>query len=197
MAEFKKPDLNAPRFRVSAPGIFGKNDHFYKIFKKKFPQYSKLPNKEIKAIINEFNGRLWKGAVEFRDGVELPQGLGNIFVGTCSSPKIRYNSDFGNSIKNNTLTRLKNYESDGYLAKIFYTNYASKYQFVFRDLWEFKGTRDFTRTVSSTYPENWKKYIVVENGLLISKLYKKAKKKAYAMDIPKLIANDYNEFNLD
>jgi hypothetical protein len=195
MKEFKKPDLKAPRFRVNKPGILGPK--FYIAFKKKFPQYAKIPNNELKSIIYEYNGNLWKGVIEHRDGIELPQGLGNMFIGTCSSPKIRYNSDFRSSIKNDTLTRLKNYESAGFLAKIFYTNYASKYLFAFREFWEFKGTRDFTRTVSSTYPINWKKYIVVENTLLISKLYKKAKNKVYGKDLPQTLPLNYNEFNLD
>ena len=195
MRKFKKPDLNAPRFKADRPGIL--TNKFYKDFKKKFPKYSSYTDSQLGDIIREYNGRIWEAAVEYREGVELPEGLGNIFIGSCSSPKKTYNSDFGASIKNNILTRLKNYESNGYLAKIFYTNYASKYLFAYREFWEFKGTRDFTRTVSSTYPENWKKYIVVENTLLISKLYKKVKNKIFAMDAPKTIAVDYNEFNLD
>lgn len=195
MKEFRKPDVKAPRFRIDRTSLL--NIDFCKAFRKKFPKYASVSNKEIKDIVNTFNGLLWQGVIEHRDGIELPEGLGNIFIGTCSSPKIRYNSDFGSSIKNNELTRLKNYESAGYLAKIFYTNYASKYVFQFRELWEFKGTRDFTRMVARTYPENWKKYIVVENTLLVSKLYKKAKIKNWAKDLPVLINRDYNEFNLD
>jgi len=195
MREFKKPDVKAPRFRAKKLGLL--NQKFYEAFKKKFPKYNDIPNEQIRAIVREYNTQLWNAAIEYRDGVELPESLGNVFVGTCNSPKIKYNSDFGKSIKDNVLTRIKNYESDGYLAKIFYTNYASKYSFVFRDLWEFKGTRDFTRKVSEVYPENWKKYIVVENDLLISKLYKKARIKNFAIDAPQTVNENYNEFNLD
>jgi hypothetical protein len=195
MINFKKPDLKAPRFRANSPGILGAK--FYIDFRKKFPEYKNIPNCKIRDIIYEYNGQLWNGVIEHRDGIELPQGLGNMFIGTCSSPKIRYNSDFGSSVKNNILTRIKNYESAGFLAKIFYTNYASKYGFPFREFWEFKGTRDFTRKVSSTYIINWKKYIVVENTLLISKLYKKAKNKLYGKDVPQTLPLSYNEFNLD
>jgi len=195
MTEFKKPDLKAPRFRSDRPGIL--NHTFYPAFRKKFPKYASATNSEIRNVVREYNTQLWNGVIEYRDGVELPQGLGNMFIGTCNKPKIRYNSNFGESIKNNVLTRIKNYESDGYLAKIFYTNYASKYLFAFREFWEFKGYKDFTNGVSKSYPENWKKYIMIENGRLISKLYKKASKKIFAMDQPKIIAADYNEFNLD
>jgi len=195
MKEFKKPDLNAPRFRTNRLGLL--NKPFRESFRKKFPKYANVSDKEINSIIREFNKQLWNGVIEFRDGIELPQGLGNVFIGTCNSPKIKYNSDFATSIKRNVLTRLKNYESDSYLAKIFYTNYATKYRFAFRELWEFKGDRDFTRSVSKEYKKNWKKYIVVENNLLISKLYKKARIKNFAIDTPLVLPDDYNEFNFD
>lgn len=195
MGNFRKPDVKAPRFRANRTGLL--NANFCKLFRKKFPKYADLSDDQIKEIVRVFNTQLWKGVIEYRDGIELPEGLGNVFVGTCSSPKIRYNSDFGASIKNDILTRIKNYESDGHIAKVFYTNYATKYLFAYREFWEFKGDRDFTRTVSKEYRENWKKYIVVENTLLISKLYKKAKNKNYAIDLPKTVAEDYNEFNLD
>jgi hypothetical protein len=172
-------------------------NRFYKDFKKKFPKYKNYTDKQLGEIIFDYNGRLWNAAIEYRDGVELPEGIGNIFIGSCNSPTRKYNSDFGSSIKNNVLTRIKNYETNGFLAKIFYTNYATKYLFAFREFWEFKGTRDFTRTVSATYQENWKKYIKVENNMLISKLYKKANRKIFAMDNALSIADDYNEFNLD
>jgi len=194
MKEFKKPDVKAPRFRVKGKGLL--NTPLYNAFKLKFPEH-KINGKEIRNIVREYNTQLWNGVIEYRDGVELPQRLGNVFLGTCSSPKIRYNSDFESSIKNNTLTRLKNYDSSNFLAKIFYTNYVSKYRFAFRELWTFKGTRDFTRMVAKTYPEQWKKYIVVENYMLISKLYKKARNKNYGRDIPIKINVEYNEFNLD
>lgn len=195
MGDFKKPDVKAPRFRVNRATLL--NKEFYNAFRLKFPKYADVSDDVIVEIIRQYNTLLWEGVIEHRDGIELPEGLGNVFIGTCNRPKVRYNSDFGESIKNNVLTRLKNYESDGYLAKIFYTNYATKYLFAFRELWEFKGCRDFTRTVSKTYPINWKKYIMVENGRLISKLYKKVKIKNWAKDQPKIIAEDYNEFNLD
>jgi len=194
MKEFKKPDVKAPRFRVKGVGLL--NRVFYKSFRLKHPEH-KITDKEINDIVREYNIQLWNGAIEYRDGIELPQRLGNMFVGTCDSPRIRYNSDFGSSIKDNMLTRLKNYDSSNFLAKIFYTNCVSKYKFAFRELWEFKGTRDFTRTVAKTYPEQWKKYIVVENTMLISKLYKKAQNKNYGRDLPTIISDDYNEFNLD
>lgn len=195
MRVFRKPDVKAPRFRMPRPGLLNKD--FYKAFRKKFPEHSKLKDLEISNIIREYNTQLWKGVINNRDGIELPENLGNIIIGSCNSPKIKYNSDFGESIKNDVLTRLKNYDSDSFLAKIFYTNCANKYAFAFREFWEFKGCRDFTRETSKEYKLNWKKYIMIENGRLISALYRKAKFKLRLQDRPIIISEDYNEFNLD
>jgi hypothetical protein len=66
----------------------------------------------------------------------------------------------------------RNWESDNYLAKLFYTNYYdSKYGFKFHEIWAFKGCREFTKEIGKAYPENWKKYIQVDHTLKISKLY--------------------------
>ena len=148
-------------------------------------------------IIATFNGKVWQEVIDNRNGIELPESLGNIFVGTCRSPIVRTNSDFGSSNKSLIHTRLKNYETNGHLAKIFYSNYSSKYAFLFREIWEFKGTRDFTRSVSAAYRKDWKKYIVVENDRLISKLYNKARNKQWSIENSKIIPENYNEFEFD
>lgn len=195
MASYKKPDVKAPRFRIDSPGIL--DEKFYKAFKKKYPQYQKYSNKELGDIISMFNGKLWQEVIDNRDGIELPESLGYIFVGTCPSPIVRKNSDFGESNKTLVHTRIKNYETNGYLAKIFYSNYSSKYVFMFREIWEFKGARQFTRAVSAAYRKDWKKYIVVENDRLISKLYKKVKAIQWSIENSKIIPENYNEFEFD
>lgn len=91
----------------------------------------------------------------------------------------------------------RNFESDNYIAKVFYTNYASKYQFRNRELWQFKGERDFTRTVAETYPVNWKRYIQVENFQLINKLYQNSKGREYYAKKLETDLIDYNEFDMD
>ena len=196
--DFKKPDLKAPRRREGSHNILQHNE-FYKDFKLKYPEFELVPDKELKKIIKIFNESLWNHALHNRDGVELPEHLGYIFIGTCSSPKV-YNTDFGKSIKNNDIRyRLKNFESDNYLAKIFYTNFSTKYKFKNRMLWKFTAVRDFKRSVSKVYPDNWKKYVQVENGKNISKYLNSYYKEQW---IEKQI-NDfvidplYNEFDLN
>ena len=49
MKKFKKPDLNAPRFRNKSMSIL--NSHLLKDFKKRYPEYKNLSIQEFKKII--------------------------------------------------------------------------------------------------------------------------------------------------
>jgi len=139
---------------------------------------------------------MYNEAIRSRDGVEFPEGLGFIFIGTCRPPK-KPRPDFIKSIEYQTKLHCRNFESDNYMAKIFYTNYANKYKFRNRELWQFKGIRDFTRLVSKTYPENWKMYLQVENFEMINKYFKKGQIKEYFAKKLKSDILEYNEFEMD
>ena len=82
---FKKPDLNAPRYREKVLGLL--NADLINEFKEKNPIYSKIDNNKLKNIIKLFNGRIWEEVIKNRHGVELPDSLGYIFIGTCPAAK--------------------------------------------------------------------------------------------------------------
>lgn len=190
----KKPDLKAPRFRPTRKGLL--NEKFCKKFKDKYPQYKDIPDAQIKSILLRFNIKLWEEAITYRDGVELPENLGYIFIGTCNPAK-KQNTDYVNSLKYDMQVSHRNFSSDNYLAKIFYTNFSNKYRLMDREIWQFKGARDFTRSVAKNYPENWKKYIKVENYMLINELFKKRTFKNKCIAEVAELTIEYNEFDLN
>jgi hypothetical protein len=193
-SKIRKPDLNAPRFRPKRTSLL--NEAFYTRFKKKYPQYKDVSNKLLKSVIVGFNKKLWETVIEYRDGVELPENIGYIFIGTCNPAK-KNNPDYIKSLKYNQQVSHRNFASDNHLAKIFYTNFNNKYRLVDREIWQFKGERDFTRAVGREYPENWKKYIRVEPYMLINELYKKRMfRNNYIKEVSEL-TKDYNEFDLN
>lgn len=191
--EYKKPDLNAPRYRPKKLNLT--NVDFYKRFIEENPKYSNLTLQEFKQIIHVFNGKIWKGVIDLRDGVQLPEQLGYLFIGSC--PRKKSNVDYDKSRKYGVVLQHQNWESDQYSAKIFYTNYETKYRFRNHDLWGFKGVRDFTRSVGKTYPQEWKKYIQVDNLIRVSRLFRTEKfKQSKKEELVDLLKN-YDEFNLD
>jgi hypothetical protein len=182
---FKKPDLNAPRYREKRLGLL--NSETFKEFKEKKPLYSKIDNDKLKLIIKTYNQKLCKTVIENRDGVELPDSLGYLFLGTCPSAKTS-NADYALSHKHGKVLQNKNWDTDGNLGKIFYTNWSTKYRFKNRELWRFVACRDFKRAVAKEYPKNWTKYVVMKNKFRVAHLYDSTPEKT------KETLKNYNEF---
>jgi hypothetical protein len=110
MKEFKSPDLKAPRYRPKVYTIMNKK--FFESFKKKYPKYKNMDDKELRKIIKYFNNTFYQTVIDTRDGVQLPEQIGWIFIGTCQSPK-KHNTDFAKSKKYGVSVTNKNWETDG------------------------------------------------------------------------------------
>jgi len=165
---FKKPDVKAPRFRFKRKAFL--NKEVIAEFKEKFPMYKNIDNDILKKIIKKFNENLWEGVIEYRDGVELPSSLGFIFIGTCP-PRKTLNTNYALSAQYGKVLQNQNWETDGNVGKIFYTNWSSKYRFKNRELWRFEAVRKFKRSVAKTYPKNWNRYVFMKNKFKVTQLY--------------------------
>jgi hypothetical protein len=66
----------------------------------------------------------------------------------------------------------RNWESDNYLAKIFFTTFGNKFRYKNNELWGFEPHRDFKRTLAKVYPLKWKQYVEVDPHLKISNIYR-------------------------
>jgi hypothetical protein len=196
MREFKKPNLKAPRYRPKIYNVL--NPDLLTQFKEKYPKYDKLDYSTFKKIIRESSKKIWESVVEYRDGVELPEGLGYLFVGTCISNNSKTeNINYGKSIKYGLKVTNNNLDSDGTLAKIFYTNYPVKYKVLDREIWVFLPCRNFKRYVSKTYADNWNRYIKMENKMKVSNLYTINFMKDLQQRADNEKIKDYNEFDID
>ena len=187
ISNFNKPDLKAPRYRNKTLGILNKET--FKEFKDKRPLYSHIDDSKLKNIIKLYNRALWEGVIEHRDGVELPDSLGYIFIGTCPPAKT-VNIDYSKSNEYGKVLRNKNWETDGNIGKIFYTNWSTKYRFKNRELWSFTACRDFKRSVAKEYPNNWTKYVKMQSKMKVSHLYDPNSKNTNKA------LKDYDEFEI-
>jgi hypothetical protein len=192
MKEAVKRNLKGPRYR--APRLNTLSDEWVDQIKSSFDCLVK-DSEVIKEIIVSLNEEIKDIIINTRDGIELPEQLGYIFLGTCQ-PKIRKNVDFKTTDHYLKVIQHRNWESDNYLAKIFYSNYESKYKFKFHELWGFKACRSFTREVGKKYPENWKMYIQVDHTLKVSRLYRSYLKDVNRVIIDKERLEDYNPLEL-
>lgn len=192
--KYNKPDLNAPRYRPKKLNLT--NQEVFEQFIQENPRFASLTATQFKEVIKSFNGKIWNQVIESRDGVELPEQLGYLFIGTCPR-KHNDNPDRVKSIQYGVKVQNQNWESDQYVAKIFYTNFETKYRFKHHEMWGFTGVRDFKRTVAKTYPKEWKKYVQVDNLVKVSLLFRKQKFKDFKKQETARLLDEYDEFNLD
>ena len=85
ISNFKAPDLNAPRYREKVLSLL--NSELIKEFKDKYPIYESIDDLKLKKIIRLYNTKLWEEVIDSREGVELPDSLGYLFIGTCPAAK--------------------------------------------------------------------------------------------------------------
>lgn len=193
MKTIRKPDLNGPRFRHKRISILTRET--LNGLQEKFPQYADLTLPEFKAIIMGFNKKLSEGIIENRNGAELPEGLGYIFMGTCPPPK-KKNVDFKRSVDFGAEATFRNWDSDNNLLKIFYTNHNTKYPFHNKQVWAFKASKPFRKAASDAYKENWAKYIVINPEQKISAMFDRHRKKEYVKNMKPVIPEGYDEFKI-
>jgi len=193
MKPIKKPNVKGPRFRERRMSVLTKDT--LKKFKKKYPEYGDLSLAQFKEIVKVFNNNITEGVIENRNGIELPEGLGYIFMGTCPTPK-KKNVDYNKSIKYGVETTYRNWDSDNNLLKIFYTNYKSKYSFQNKQVWAFKAVKHFRSRASAAYKEDWTKYIRVDPTSKISAMFKRQRKREYMENRKPDIPKGYDEFKL-
>ena len=193
MREFKKPDVTAPRFRPAVYNVL--NKEFFESFKKKYSKYKDLDNSDLKNIIKKFNYAVYNKVIDVRDGVQLPESIGWLFIGTCQQSK-KQNVNYAKSLKYGVSVSNNNWETDGKLAKIFFTNYAPKHKIKNREFWGFTACRNFKRSVAKTYPENWNMYIVVDATKKLNLTYSNAVYRDRKNKETELALKQYNDSDL-
>lgn len=194
MTSIKNPDLKAPRFRHEFVNIM--TNKLLEKIQSKTSKANDLTLSDVRKVIKSFNGAMCKEVINSRDGIELPEALGNIYVGTCPPPK-RKNIDMKKSIELGVRVEHRNWDTDGHIGKVIYSIYGNKYRFKHSEIWSFKTGREFKRAVASNYPENWMMYKKIENNRLISSQIKQRIKTELVLNRSNYIPDNYNEFDLD
>lgn len=192
--DFRKPDLKAPRFRPKSVHVL--NIELFKKFKKKFPEHN-ITYEEFRNIVCTYNQELADAIIEYRDGIELPESLGHIFIGSCPTMTKRINVDYKKSAQYGVVTQHRNWDSDNKVMKIFFTNHQVRYKLKNREIWAFVANRSFKRKASKLYLEDYTKYMYINNNKKISMLFKEGINKMHKnMQKLRIASEDYNEFDI-
>lgn len=192
---YKKPDLNAPRYREKVFSVL--NSKLLEEFKEKYPDYKNVDLNHFKDIVKQFNESVWKEVIENRDGVELPDGIGFLFIASTPASKHKNNINFKESAKLGVTVHNQNWETDNRLAKIMYSNYHAKYRFAFRDMWAFHAVRQFKRTVAQTFADNHTRYVQLSDTVRVGDIFTKVVNRKIETRKYNDSIDEYNEFELD
>ena len=149
----------------------------------------------MRKIIKRFNEQVCNTVVEKRDGIQLPEQIGWLFIGACESSK-KQNIDYAKSNKYGIRVTNNNWNTDGRLAKIFFTNYAPKHKMKNREFWGFVACRNFKRSVAKAFSENWNTYIIVDYTIQLKLNYQKNFLKNLTIKEQKNGLKSYNEFDI-
>ena len=191
---FNKPDLKGPRFRPKRKNFI--SEELFDLFIQKFPQYKGKSMLQFKRILRNHCAKVSSVIAETRDGIELPEGLGNIFLGGTKTDTYVKIIDYGESNKHDQTVVERNLNSDGLLAKIYYTNYNAKYKFADRQLWRFIACRTLSRDASKNFSENWNNYIETDNFTRISDNFEKLRYRNFKREETKRELKDFKDFDL-
>ena len=110
MKEFKQPNVKASRYRPKVSTIL--NKEFFENFKQMHPKYKNLDNKLLRKIIKRFNQVIYQAVIDNRNGVQLPEQIGWLFIGTCQQSK-KDNIDYAKSKKYGFKVSNNNWDTDG------------------------------------------------------------------------------------
>lgn len=190
---FNSPNIKGPRFRKEHKEVL--NMGLYNEFLKTHPQHQDVTYDQFSKVIKNSARKMWRIAIDERDGIELPMG-GSVFIGNTKI-LVKNNYDIQASIKANAPIKHRNYETDGYVAKIYYSPRLAKIAGRDRSIWSFKGQRNFKRTLSKEYAQNWKQYRMVESLYAVVDTYNKAKNRHYFVASTEQAVKNYNEFDLN
>lgn len=186
------PDLNAPRFKKSYHKIVTKE--FIEEFLKEHPEHKEVKELETiyhtKKLAKTVNRYLTKHVINFRDGIDLPERLGVVFIGSLKSKRNPIDYSLSSAYKQEI--RNVNLETNNFFPKIFYSKHTRNHGITVSTIWSFYGSRDFTRSVSKAFKSDYNKYRRIENKMKLEMLFRERKGITETRDIN--VPNTYNEF---
>lgn len=167
--KIKPCDRKAPRGRCKRKNTFSKE--LFKKFKKQHPNID-IDFKTFKKIVYRGNEIFAQKICDEREGIALPERLGKIFIGSYDRGKDSPYYNWKILEEQNVAVSYKNWESDKYFCKIFYTSFGMNYAFDLKRYWYFSPCRILKQNVSKAFIKDWNKYIKVPRFQKLSKLDK-------------------------
>lgn len=197
--QYADPLATSPYYRGTSTGgssIYRerRNNSFYTDLREKYPTLKKYSDTEIRDHIIGFNEVLRETLLDHRDGIVLPEHIGNLFIATYKPTPDRRPIDRANTIKYGKIINYHNRHSEGYTGWVYYTYNLEKYNFTNCKLWKFSPCRTLRDKMCKEFKAGWKKYIIMPGLKFIHSFIRSYwKKEMIKRRLGGLLAN-YDEF---
>lgn len=149
-------DLKAPRFKQRKYRTQIVTKEFYDRWKLANPQY-KITFTQFKKLCENINKEIIEFVVEEPDGVRLPTGMGDIYLGYVPNGKKRP-IDYKATKEHGKTIYHENWNSSGKLGKIIYGVVKKRYKFKRSRFWSFKGSTSFRHAAIKAFQDNPERY---------------------------------------
>jgi len=156
---YNLPNRNKPRVRLSASIVMTEKE--FRNFIISNPEYKGLTLTQFNEIIRKFNLNIISEVLENRDGVSLPERLGNLFIVSFTKAKNRKIIDFGKSNIIGKTCYHANWDTDGMVGKIIYQK-SKTIKIENGRLWGLMPTRNFKKSMSLIFKDLWQKFIHID-----------------------------------
>lgn len=196
--QYKQLNIDGEKVYVrkegSGGGDFCRRDGmpYFKQLKAQYPELKQYTNGEIRRHIIAYNKCIADTICTHRDGVELPEHMGTVFVGALKSknPPI----DWTATEKTGKIIYQNSLKSMGYSFIIFYVHSLEKYNFANRGIWKITCTETVTSKVGAAFNKNWKNFISIPSRQHVEGFIKNYWNKYRANKKHKEELKSYNEF---
>lgn len=155
---YKIPDRNKPRGCYKAELVVTKKE--LREFLRKYPEHKGLTQLEFNSIVRQFNQNIIETVIENRDGVLLPERIGQLQIVSYKASKKRI-VNFGLTNKTGTPHYEGNWETDNRIGKIVFQKPGQKIEH--GRLWGLITARPFKQKVSKAFLKFWPKYLFVNH----------------------------------
>lgn len=162
-----QPDRSAPRFRYNTKKVI--DQEFYKKLNKEYPDLC-FKHTDVKKIMDTFHDLCKDVIANNRDGLDLPEQIGTIFVAQFKKDIIKSKNEFYKQLFSDSSWEWK---TGQHICKILYINSLQKYKFKNSIFWTFVAGRDLKKRVSQAYVKNHTKYIKLKNFFQLRPLFRK------------------------
>ena len=172
---------------------------FYDKLKKKYPNLKKYKNTDIAGYITRFNEHLTRVICSTREGIVLPEYIGDMFLGVNEGNKYigkKRKLHHKNSTVSGKACHFRNAHSNNLGASVFYVYNQNRMNFENCQYWYFTPSRKFGIHIKEAMMENWKRFILVPNFKHINNFIASYWKRVKMENKVASELKNYNEFDI-